>query len=76
MNVNTKNDEKTKDKSVDLSWLKYSNNFQELIKEYNTDPNFGLDFLDDDKSVDLKNIGIFIKDILSGKINNKQDPEK
>ena len=76
MNVNTKYDEKTKDKGVDLSWLKYSYNFQELINEYNTDPNFGLDFLDDDKSVNLKNIGIFIKDILSGKINNKEDAEK
>ena len=41
----------------------------------NTEPGFGINFLDDNKSVDLKNIGNFISDILSGKINNKYDAE-
>ena len=54
----TKSDEKTK--NVVLSWLKYPDNFKELINEYNSD---------------LKNIGKFIDGILSGKINNKHDAE-
>ena len=36
-----KSDEETEDKSVDLSWLKHPDNFEELIIEYNIQPNFG-----------------------------------
>ena len=71
----SKSDEKTKDKSVNLKWTKYPDNFENLINEYNTEPDFGVDFVDDNKSVNLKNIGNFINDILSGKINNKYDAE-
>ena len=71
-----KSDEKTKDKSAGLTWLKYPDHFKDLINEYNAEPNFGVDFIDDDKTVDLKNIGRFINDILSGKINNKYDAEE
>ena len=67
--------EEIKHKSVNLSWLKYPDNFKELEDEYNAEPDFGVDFIDDNKAVDVKNIGGFIKDIFSGKINNIQDAE-
>ena len=60
----SKSDEKTKDKSVNLKWIKYPDNFENLINGYNTDPDFGVDFVDDNKSVNLKNIGNFINDIV------------
>ena len=44
------------------------------MNEYNTELDLGLKF-PDDRTVDLKSIGNFIKDILSDKINNKKDAE-
>ena len=60
--------------SVDLRWIKYPLTFKELEDEYFIDPNLGID-VGDERSVDLKNIGKFINDILSGKTNNKNDAE-
>ena len=64
LGYSSKSDEKAKDKSIDLSWLKYPDNFKELEDEYNIEPYFGVDFIDDNKTVDLKNIGNFIKYIV------------
>ena len=63
----TKSDEKTIQIFIQI---KYPDIFEELMNEYNTEPNFG-----DNKTVNLKNRGNFINDISSGKINNKYDAE-
>ena len=58
MKGSTESGEEIKHKSVDLSWLKYPDNFKELEDEYNAEPEvwIGVDFIDDNKTVDLKNI--------------------
>ena len=61
MAYDSKSDKETGHKNVDLRWLKYP--FEELINEYNREPNFGVSFPDDNRTVNIKNIGNFMNDI-------------
>ena len=40
----SESDEETEDKSLDLSWLKYPDYFEKLIKDYEEDPNLSHSF--------------------------------
>ena len=60
---------KAKDrKSVDLSWLRYSDYFEILKRDYNKNPKLSQFFTTTKRTINLDSIGKFIKDISSGKL--------
>ena len=55
-------------KSVDLSWLRYSDYFEILERDYNKNPKLSQFFTTTKRTINLDSIGKFIKDISSGKL--------
>ena len=46
-----------------------------MRKDYEEDPDLSHSFDNIKKTIDLKKVGKFVNDVLSGKINNKYDAE-
>ena len=55
-------------KSVDLSWLRYSDYFEILKRDYNKNLKLSQFFTTTKRTINLDSIGKFIKDISSGKL--------
>ena len=58
----------------DFEWINNTDAFNEVLDS--VEENIGLEALTDTKVVNLKNVLKLMKDILSGKMNNKYDAEK
>ena len=57
-----------------FEWIRDTEAFNEVLDM--VEKNIGLEAITDSKIVNLKSVLKFMDDILSGKINNKYDPEK